>query len=66
MLFEPIYIIPPSLNKEPASSRVTYFILQAYTGTVQEKSGEVLEKMLVKGLVPRRVEISKPDIPGSN
>ena len=42
-------------TREPASSRVTYFILRAYTGTMckpqptQEKAGEVLEKMQVNG-----------------
>ena len=34
-------------TREPASSRVTYFILRAYRGT--KKSGEVLEKMQVNG-----------------
>ena len=34
-------------TREPAPCRVTYFILQAYTGT--KKSGEVLEKMQVSG-----------------
>ena len=32
MVFEPIYI-PWALNTGTAFSRVTYFILQAYTGT---------------------------------
>ena len=32
MFFQPIYI-PRALSREPASSRLTYFILQAYTGT---------------------------------
>ena len=41
--------------REPASSKVTYFVLRAYTGIMcqpeptQEKSGEVLEKMQVNG-----------------
>ena len=45
-------------TQEPASGRVTYFILRAYTGTMsqpqptQDKSGEVLEKMQVNG--PKR------------
>ena len=40
---------------EPASNRVTYFILQAYTGTVvshsqqRKNSGQVLEKMQLNG-----------------
>ena len=40
-------------TREPASSRVAYFILQAYTGTSishsshRKNSGEVLEKMQV-------------------
>ena len=46
---------------EPASSRVTYFILRAYTG--MKKSGEVLEKNA--GKWTGRVEISKEEIPGS-
>ena len=42
-------------TREPAFSRVTYFILQAYTGTGvshsqhRKKSGEVLEIMQVNG-----------------
>ena len=43
-------------TREPAASRVTYFILRAYTGTGvsqsqhRKKSGEVSEKMQVNGL----------------
>ena len=53
MFFEPIYI-PQALNT--GTGRVTYFILQAYTGTGvshsqhREKNGEVLGKMQVNGL----------------
>ena len=42
-------------TREPASRRVTYFILRAYTGTGvrhskhRKKSGAVLEKMQVNG-----------------
>ena len=41
---------------EPASSKVTYFILRAYTGTRvshgqhRKKSGEILGEMQVNGL----------------
>ena len=54
---------------EPASSRVTYFILQAYTGTGvshsqrRKKSGEGLETNV--GEWTGRVEISKEENPGS-
>ena len=56
-------------TQEPASSRVTYFILRAYTGTVvshsehRKISGEILEKNA--GEWTERIEISKEDIPGS-
>ena len=55
--------------REPASSRVTNFILRAYTGTGvshsqhREKLGEVLEKNA--GEWTGSVEISKKEIPGS-
>ena len=55
MFFEPIYITRGP-QREPASSRLTYFILLAYTGTGvsqsqhrKKKSGEVLEKMQLNG-----------------
>ena len=54
---------------EHASSRATYFILQAYTGTGvshsqrRKNSGEVLEKNAVEWT--GSVEISKEEIPGS-
>ena len=53
---------------EPASSRVTYFILWAYTGTSvshsqhMKKLGEVLKKKC--RWMDRKVEISKEEIPG--
>ena len=56
-------------TREPASGRVAYFIVRAYTGTMstpqptQEKSGEVLEKNA--GEWTGRVEISKEEIPDS-
>ena len=56
-------------TREPASRRVTYFILRAYTGTGvshsqrRTKSGEVLEKNA--GEWAGRVEISEEEIPGS-
>ena len=55
--------------REPASSRVTYFILRAYIGTCvsrnyhEKNSREVLEKNA--GEWTRRVAISKEEIPGS-
>ena len=56
-------------TREPASSRVTYFILQAYTGTCvshsqhRKKIGRGFGKKA--GEWTRRVEISKEEIPGS-
>ena len=67
--FFSLFIFHGHSTREPASSRVTYFILQAYTGTGVKhsqhgkKSGEVLEKNA--GEWTRRVEISKEEIPGS-
>ena len=55
-------------TQEPASGRVTYFVLQAYTGTgvshsqYRKKSGEVLKNA---DEWTGRVEISKEEIPGS-
>ena len=54
--FFSLFIFRGHSTREPASSRVTYFILRAYTGTSvsqsqhRKKSGEVLEKMQVNGL----------------
>ena len=56
-------------TREPAFGRVTYFILQAYTGTMclpqptQEKSGEVFETNA--GEWTGSVEISQEEIPSS-
>ena len=56
-------------TREPAPSKVTYFILRAYTGTDvshsyhRKKSGAVLEKNA--GEWTGRVEISKEEIPCS-
>ena len=56
-------------TREPASSRVAYFILRAYIGIGvshsrhRKKSGDVLEKNA--GEWTGRVEISKEEIPGS-
>ena len=67
--FLSLFIFRGNSTREPASGRVTYFILRAYTGTMckpqptQEKSGEVLEKNA--GEWTGRVEISKEEIPGS-
>ena len=54
MLFS-LFIFHGHSTREAASSRETYFILRAYTGTMchqqptWEKSGEVLAKMQVNG-----------------
>ena len=53
--FFSLFIFRRHSSREPASGRVTYFTVRAYTGTMfqrqptQEKSGEVLEKMQVNG-----------------
>ena len=68
MVFEPIYI-PWALNTGTAFSRVTYFILQAYTGTgvshsqCRKKTGRGLGKNADEWTA--RVEISKEEICGS-
>ena len=57
-------------TREPAFSRVTYFILRAYTGTCVShslhriNSGEVLEEKNADEWTGS-VEISKEEIPGS-
>ena len=54
-MFFGLFLFRGHSTREPASGRVTYFILQGYTGTMrqpqpkQEKSGKVLEKMQVNG-----------------
>ena len=56
VMFLSLFIFRGHSTREPASSRVTYFILRAYTGTGvshsqrRKKMGEVLEKMQVNGL----------------
>ena len=66
--FLSLFIFRGHSTREPASSRVTYFILQAYTGTFvshnqhrknQEKSGKNA------GEWTGRIEIRKEEIPGS-
>ena len=42
-----LFIFRGHSTREPASSSVAYFILQAHTGT--KKSGEGLEKVKVNG-----------------
>ena len=55
VFFFSLFIFRRHSTQEPASSRVTYFILRAYTGTSisqsqhRKKSGEVLEKIEVNG-----------------
>ena len=55
-------------TREPASSRVTYFILRAYTGIgVSHSQREKIARGFGKnaGEWTGRVEISKEEIPGS-
>ena len=67
--FFSLFIFRGHSTREPASSRLTYFILRAYTGTSasqsqhRKKSGVVLEKNA--GDWTGRVEISKEEIPSS-
>ena len=69
MGFFGLFVFRRHSTREAASNSVTYFILQAYTGTAvsqsqhSKKSGEILEKNA--GEWTRRVEISKEEIPGS-
>ena len=63
-MFWSLSIFREHSTREPASSRVTYFILQGYTGTgVLLASGEVWGKNA--GEWTGRVEISKEEIPGN-
>ena len=54
-MFWSLFIFREHSTREPASSKVTYFILRAYTGTSISRSQhrknleEVLEKMKVNG-----------------
>ena len=54
-MFYSLFTFRGHSTRESASSRVTYFILRAYTGTAvshsqqKKKSGEALEKMQVNG-----------------
>ena len=64
--FLSLFIFRGRSTREPASSRVTYFILRAYTGTVvshsqywKKKSGEVLEKIQVNGPKGRNIARKK-------
>ena len=69
MFFISLFIFRGHSTREPASSRVTYFIVRAYPGTGvihsqrRKKLGEVLEKKA--GDWTGKVEISKEEIPGS-
>ena len=47
VIFFTLFVFRGHSTREPASSRMTYFLLRAYTGT--KKSGEVLEKMQMNG-----------------
>ena len=63
-----LFIFRGHSTREPASSRVTYFILQAYTGTGVRHSQR--RKKIGRGFAKNagdwigRVEISKEEIPG--
>ena len=67
--FFSLFIFRGHSTREPASSRLTYFILRAYTGTSvsqsqhRKKSGDVLEKNADEWA--GRVEISEEEITGS-
>ena len=67
--FFSMFIFRGHSTREPASGRVTYFILRAYTGTGgshsqrKGKNGRGLGKNA--GEWTGRVEISKEEIPGS-
>ena len=69
MFFFSLFIFHGHSTRKPASSRVTYVILRANTGTGishsqhMKKLGEVLEKD--EGEWTKMVEISKEEIPGS-
>ena len=59
--FFSLFLFRRHSTQEPASSRVTYFILWAYTGT--KKLGEFWKKCRYPST--RRVELNKDEIPGS-
>ena len=64
-----IFIFRGHTTREPASNRVTYFILRAYTGSGvthsqhRKKTGRGFGKNA--GIWTGRVEISEKEIPGS-
>ena len=64
-----LFIFRGHSTREPASGRVTYLILRAYTGTgvATAYTGKAREKFWKKnaGEWTGRVEISKEEIPGS-
>ena len=73
MFFFNLFIFHGHSTREPASSRVTYFIFRAYAGTGVSHSqhrekirGDFGEKKKNAGEWNRRVEISKEEILGSN
>ena len=69
MFFFSLFMFLGHSTQELASSKMTYFLLRAYTGTMcqpqptQKKSGEVLEKNA--GKWTGMVEICKEEILGS-
>ena len=63
-----LFIFRGHSTREPASNRVTYFILRVYTGTVlaTANTGNNWESFGKNaGEWTERVEISKGEIPGS-
>ena len=67
-MFFSLFIFRGHSTREPASSRVTYFILGAYTGTgVSHSQQETLWRGFGKnsGEWTGRFKISKEEIPGS-
>ena len=69
MFFFSLFIFCGHSTREPASSRLTYFILRAHTGTSvsQNKHRKTIGRGFGKdaGEWTGRVEISKEEIPGS-
>ena len=61
-MFWSLFISREHSTREPASSRVTYFILRAYTRTVSHSRERFWKNA---GEWTGRVEISKEEIPGS-
>ena len=65
--FFSLFIFRGHSTREPASSRLTYFILRAYTGVSQSQHWKKIGRGFGKNAREwaGRVEISKEEIPGS-